>query len=134
MPVGTSVVHEMGILACDRAETHNHCSVAYPRWLRGKESPAMREMPLPSLGREDPWRRKWQPTPVFLPGKCHGQRSLAGYNPWGCKELDTTEWLNNNKPALSFFLYKSVFYLDKSPLSTHCFCSRNTCLCMLSHI
>ena len=36
-----------------------------------------------------PWRRKWQSTPVFLPGKCHGQRSLAGYSPWGCKELDT---------------------------------------------
>ena len=45
-----------------------------------------------SLGREgSPQRRKWQPTPVFLPGKFHGQRSLAGYSPWGCKELDTTE-------------------------------------------
>ena len=32
------------------------------------------------------WRREWQPTPVFLPGKFHGQRSLAGYSPWGCKE------------------------------------------------
>ena len=32
-----------------------------------------------------PWRRKWQPTPVFLPGKSHGQRSLAGYCPWGCR-------------------------------------------------
>ena len=38
-----------------------------------------------------PWRREWQPTPVFLPGKSHGQRSLAGYNPWGRKELDMTE-------------------------------------------
>ena len=38
-----------------------------------------------------PWRRKWQPTPVFLPGESHGQRSLAGYSPWGCKESDTTE-------------------------------------------
>ena len=37
-----------------------------------------------------PWRREWQPTPVFLPAKSHGQRSLAGYNPWGRKELDTT--------------------------------------------
>ena len=43
------------------------------------------------LGREDPWRRKWQPTPVFLPGKSHGQRSLEGYSPWGHKELDMTE-------------------------------------------
>jgi len=38
-----------------------------------------------------PWRRAWQPTPVFLPGESHGQRSLVGYCPKGCKELDTTE-------------------------------------------
>ena len=37
------------------------------------------------------WRRKWQPTPVFLPGKSHGQRSLVGYNLWGLKESDVTE-------------------------------------------
>ena len=38
-----------------------------------------------------PWRRKWQPTPVFLPGESCGQRSLAGYSPWAHKVLDTTE-------------------------------------------
>ena len=38
-----------------------------------------------------PWRRKGQPTPVFLPGKSHAQRSLVGYSPWGCKESDMTE-------------------------------------------
>jgi len=38
-----------------------------------------------------PWRRKWQPTPVFLPGEFNGQRSLAGYSPWGRKDWDTTE-------------------------------------------
>ena len=38
-----------------------------------------------------PWRRKWQPTPVFLPGEFHGQRSLVGYSPRGRKELDMTE-------------------------------------------
>ena len=37
-----------------------------------------------------PWKRKWQPTPVFLPGESHGQRSLAGYGPYGHKESDTT--------------------------------------------
>ena len=37
------------------------------------------------------WRRAWQPTPVFLPGESHGQRSLAGYSPWGCKESDMAE-------------------------------------------
>ena len=43
--------------------------------------------------RKIPWRRKWQPTPVFLPGESHGQRNLMGYNPWGHKELDTTDRL-----------------------------------------
>ena len=37
------------------------------------------------------WRRKWQLTPVFLPGQSHGQRSRVGYRPWDCKESDTTE-------------------------------------------
>ena len=37
-----------------------------------------------------PWRGKWQPTPVFLPGKFHREISLLGYSPWGHKELDTT--------------------------------------------
>ena len=39
------------------------------------------------------WRKEWQPTPVFLPGESHEQRSLAGYSPWGYKESDTTEKL-----------------------------------------
>ena len=47
---------------------------------------------VPSLGQEDPLEDlAWQPTPVFLPGESHGQRSLAGYNLAGCKESDTTE-------------------------------------------
>ena len=41
-----------------------------------------------------PWRRKWQPTPVLLPAKSHGHRSLVGYSPWGRRELDTTEQLH----------------------------------------
>ena len=41
-----------------------------------------------------PWRRAWQPTPVFLPGESHGQRSLAGYSPQGRRESDTTERLS----------------------------------------
>ena len=43
--------------------------------------------------RKIPWSKKWQPTPVFLPGKFHGQRSLAGCSLWGHKESDTTERL-----------------------------------------
>ena len=43
--------------------------------------------------RKIPWRREWQPTQIFLPGKFHAQRSLAGSSPWGSKESDTTEQL-----------------------------------------
>ena len=49
---------------------------------------------IPGWGRF-PWRRKWQPTPVFLPGESHGQRSLVGYSPRGCKELGMTERLHS---------------------------------------
>ena len=45
---------------------------------------------------EMPWSRKWQSAPVFLPGKSHGQRNLAGYSSWGHKELDTTERLSTH--------------------------------------
>ena len=44
--------------------------------------------------RQIPWRRKWQPTPVLLPGKSHGQRSLVGCSPWGRKESNMTEQLH----------------------------------------
>ena len=47
----------------------------------------------PGLGKIS-WRRKWQPTPVFLPGKSHGRKSLIGYSSWGRKESDTTEQLH----------------------------------------
>ena len=58
----------------------------------GKNLPPMQEIRVQSLGQEDPLEREWQPTPVFLPGESHGQRSLAGYRgPWGCKEMDKTE-------------------------------------------
>ena len=46
------------------------------------------------------WRRKWQPTPVLLPGESLGQRSLAGYSPWDHKESDTTERLSTALAAL----------------------------------
>ena len=55
-----------------------------------KNSPAMWK----TWVRKIPWRRDQLPTPVFLPGEFHGQRSLAGYSPWGHKESDTTEQLS----------------------------------------
>ena len=59
-----------------------------------KNQPAMQETRGQSPGREDSLEKKMATTPVFLPGESHGQRSLAGYSPWGCKELDTTQRLN----------------------------------------
>ena len=59
-----------------------------------KNPPAMQElqeMQVRSLGWEASLRRVWQPIPVFLPGESHGQRSLAGYRPWGHKESDMIE-------------------------------------------
>ena len=49
-----------------------------------------------------PWRRKSQPTPIFLPGESCGQRSLVGYSSWGHKESDMTEQLNNNSGLIPF--------------------------------
>ena len=58
-----------------------------------------------------PWRRKWQPTPVFLPEKSHGQRSLVGYSAWGHKELDMTDQLSTHaceSPKLSKAIWSFI--------------------------
>ena len=55
-----------------------------------------KQMQVQSLVGKIPWRRAWQPTPIFLPEKPHGQRSLASYSPKGCRELDTTEQLRTH--------------------------------------
>ena len=57
----------------------------------GKESASNAGDPGLILGSKIPWRRAWQPTPVFLPRESCGHRSLVGYSPWGGKESDTTE-------------------------------------------
>ena len=59
-----------------------------------------------------PWRRAWQPTPVFFPGESHGRRSLVCCSPWDRKESDMTEWLNSSwkhwtRWFSGFFWYKS---------------------------
>ena len=61
-----------------------------------KDLPAVQETWAQSLGWEDPLEKEIQPTPVFLPAKSHGQRSLVGDSPWGHKESHTTERINNN--------------------------------------
>ena len=66
---------------------------SFPGGSDGKASAATRETRVRFLGRKIPWRRKWQSTPVFLPGKSHGQWNLVGYSPWGHKESNMTEQL-----------------------------------------
>ena len=64
-----------------------------PWWLRGKEFTCNADSARgfnPWVGKI-PWRRKWQPVPVFLPGECYEKRSLVGYSPRGLTELDMTE-------------------------------------------
>ena len=70
------------------------CS-GFPSWCSGKESACQyrrcnRHRFNPCVSKI-PWSRKWQPIPVFLPGKFHGRKSLVGYNPWGCEESDMIE-------------------------------------------
>ena len=73
-----------------------------PMWLSGEE-PAYRRLRFDPWVRKIPWRRKWQPTPVFLPGESHGQRSLAVYSPWGCKET----WLK--QISLQWLPYRTLW-------------------------
>ena len=71
----------------------------------------MQETWVQPLGWEDPlslWRRERLPTSVFWPGEFHGQSSLAGYSPWGRKELDTTEWLSKMSYKCSFLTVASI--------------------------
>ena len=65
--------------------------LGFPGGSDGKESSCNEGDQVRSLGRKIPWRRAWQPMPVFLPGESHGQRSLVSYSPWGRKESDTTK-------------------------------------------
>ena len=88
------------------------------RWLSGRELACQcrRRVFDPWIGKI-PWRKEWQPTPVFLPGESHGQKSLVGYSSWGCKELDTTEGLSTSKKDI---LSATVFILFNFPTQVTC--------------
>ena len=86
-----------------------------PRWLSSKElSCQRRSLEFDLWVGKIPWKRKWQPTPVFLLEKFHGQKSLVGYSPWGRKESDMTEaymhacmfLLYHNFPTYELVLFK----------------------------
>ena len=67
----------------------------FPWWCSSKDSACQfrrqKRLGFDPWVRKSPWRKKWQPTPVFLPGKSCGQKSLVGYSPRGCKESNTSE-------------------------------------------
>ena len=73
----------------------------FPGGSYGKVCPQCRRLGFNPWVGKIPWRRKWQPTPGFLPGESHGHRSLVGYSPWGHKELDMTEWYTHTHTQLS---------------------------------
>ena len=97
--------------------------IGLPWFLSGKESTCQFGCEFNLWDRKIPWRRKWQSTPVFLPGKSHGHRSLADYNPWGRKKFGLTYQVNNiNKISminvswicLSFTSCKHLAQVDSS--------------------
>ena len=95
-----------------------------------------------------PQRRKQQPTPVFLPGESHGQRSLVGYTPQRCKDSDTTQPLNNDNKKAIYFIhlpniakqkkkksvrvgFSTLHFLQGDLLSPHFHCSQLSLLCVV---
>ena len=108
------------------------CAWGLPRWLSGEEAAyqcgSHRRCRFDPWVGKIPWRRKWQPTPVFLPGKSHGQRSLVSSCPWGHKKSDMTahtcaaclvlvqqQGYNFTKSTTSIALFSDFSALDSFP-------------------
>ena len=102
-------------------------TVNIPWWLRQQRNCLQCSRPGidPWVGKM-PWRREWLPTLVFLPGKFHAQRRLAGYSPWGHKESDMTEWLTHQRSELWFYRFIFVNFLGgNSGKQPACQCRRH---------
>ena len=102
-------------------------NLVFPRWLSGKESACQcrRHGFDPWVGKI-PWRRKWQPTPAFLPGKSHGQRSLVSYSPWGRKRV------GHNLPIKQKFT--TSYHLLVGPLIVSVLDTQGLCLVWLCRV
>ena len=88
-----------------------------------KNPPTLQEMQVWSLDRENPWRRKWQLIPIFLPWNSHRHNSLAVYSPWGHKELDMIEQLSTWSKKFCFFpVFKNVIIIGYFSQFKHYFC------------
>ena len=86
-----------------------------------KNPPALLETQFRSLSREDPCRRTWQPTPVFLPGESHGQRSLVGNSSWGLKESDMTDATEHGMAYYVICIVRSSSFQNVYINATVCF-------------
>ena len=105
-----------------------------PRWLSSKKSTCQCRRPwFDAWVWRIPWRRKWQPTQVFLPGTFHGQRRLVGYTLWGRKGSDTTELLSTQEYDEHSSLVNGLFMLHS--IIRHSLAKRSisTALCSYIH-
>ena len=89
---------------------------SFPGGTSGKESTCQcKRQGFDSWVEEIPWKRKWQTTSVFLPGKFHGQRRLVGYSPWGHQAFDMSEQLSTHVHYLSNkYNLKSKYFLVRT--------------------
>ena len=101
---------------------------------------AMQRLRFGSWVRRIPQRRKWLHTSVFLPGEFHGQRSLAGYSPWGCKESDVTERLTDARHTymhthtyIHMHTYMHIHMHTHIYTHTHTHIHICTCMCTLTY-
>ena len=97
-------------------QDHVEPALRYDIWVSGKE---LKDEEINS------WR-KWQPTPIFLPGEFHGERSLVGSSPWGHKESDTTEWLTHFLSECIALPTSNHFNLDQPLYHIHTDTHRHT--------
>ena len=104
------------------------CSKGFHGSSEVKNLPAMKEAWVWSLGWEDPWRREWQPTPVFLPEEFHGQMSLVGYSPWGWKESNVTKTHTHTHTQTHTHMHKYAYPLSKEGHQHHQLENNHTCL------
>ena len=103
---------------------HAYIFIGLSKWLSGKGSACQcRTRGFDPWVRNIPWRKKWQPTQVFLPWKSHGQKSLVGYSPWGCKKV-RQHWTTLVNLSFSIFFFYNVQKESKLIWGNLCFFHR----------
>ena len=125
----TAYHRELNSISCDRPQekrilkrihTHTHIYIGFPGGAGGKESVCQcrrhKRLGFNSWFEKIPWRRIWQPTPVFLPGESHDQKSLSGFGPWDCKESDWSNlaYLPYIYIYVCMYVYKSLYCIPET--------------------